>query len=470
MELNIDSKKKLNIISLKAYDVINNTTLIDRLKKNKISASLIYTLKKYKFSYYLKLWYLKFRASSSYLVLLKIIIFIFNKRRSVAYDIESFRNYPPNSYYKSKTLLSPFLGSYYAPFFFSTKGGSAGLSVKPEIYNFPKIQVFSTNNVGAFFIGGSNWVFLDNKKVLIHELYNLDRDLFSEVLHDRFLVNYKKKKCVVPNFPKLHVLNQDATLEKAGIFLDSCATNYAHWLTEVLPRIYIFCQNKEYDDIPLVIDDGLHRNIIQTLSIVVSTQRKIFTVPKNMKVRVNNSFIVSPTGYVPWEQIETYTQNEGAFHGDLFLDMRNFLINAISTLPKPSLKAKKIYLKRNSTYRMVENQGAVEEFLITQGFSIISPELLSFHDQINLFANADIIVGPSGAAWSNLIFTGSSAKLVILFGKGEGLLYGYWQRLANALGTSVNYVLGEIKKGERIYNHSNFTISLDELDLALKNV
>ena len=79
MQLNIGSHKKLNITTLKEFNVIDNMSLIDRVKKNKRLASFINILKKTNYAYLLKLWYLQFRASSPYLVFLKIRFFTFSK-------------------------------------------------------------------------------------------------------------------------------------------------------------------------------------------------------------------------------------------------------------------------------------------------------------------------------------------------------------------------------------------------------
>lgn len=57
-------------------------------------------------------------------------------------------------------------------------------------------------------------------------------------------------------------------ISSAASFIDSCADNYAHRLTEVLPRIAAFCSSDKYRDVPLLVDAGLHENIITSLKIV----------------------------------------------------------------------------------------------------------------------------------------------------------------------------------------------------------
>ena len=65
---------------------------------------------------------------------------------------------------------------------------------------------------------------------------------------------------------------------------------------------------------------------------------------------------------------------------------------------------RRIFLSRSKSERLY-NQKAIEEIAAAFGFVIVHPETLSFRDQIQLFHNADCIVGPSGAAWSGILFS-----------------------------------------------------------------
>lgn len=44
------------------------------------------------------------------------------------------------------------------------------------------------------------------------------------------------------------------------------------------------------------------------------------------------------------------------------------------------------------------------------GFTFVYMEDLSFCEQVSLMAQAEIIVGPTGAAWTNIIFASPGTK------------------------------------------------------------
>lgn len=77
----------------------------------------------------------------------------------------------------------------------------------------------------------------------------------------------------------------------------------------------------------------------------------------------------------------------------------------------------KIYVSRSklkNNRRRLLNEKEVEKVLSSHGFSIIHPQELSIRNQVNLFRNARIIVGPSGSAMYNCVFQKKHTKKLIL--------------------------------------------------------
>jgi capsular polysaccharide biosynthesis protein len=44
------------------------------------------------------------------------------------------------------------------------------------------------------------------------------------------------------------------------------------------------------------------------------------------------------------------------------------------------------------------------------GIESVYPETMSFSDQVTMFNGAELIIGPSGAAWANTLFATSSCR------------------------------------------------------------
>jgi capsular polysaccharide biosynthesis protein len=77
--------------------------------------------------------------------------------------------------------------------------------------------------------------------------------------------------------------------------------------------------------------------------------------------------------------------------------------------------SEKVYISRqDAERRRVTNEDELMRELSQLGFERYEPGRLSLEDQITLFANADVIVGPHGLAYTNLIYA-SDATLIELF-------------------------------------------------------
>jgi hypothetical protein len=105
----------------------------------------------------------------------------------------------------------------------------------------------------------------------------------------------------------------------------------------------------------------------------------------------------------------------------------------------PEIKAgapARIYISRNDApTRRVANETALLERLVTLGFVVVKMNGLTIREQAGLFAGAEVIVAPHGAALANLVFCRAGVELVELqsptYAKGlfwrvaDGMQVGY---------------------------------------------
>jgi capsular polysaccharide biosynthesis protein len=102
---------------------------------------------------------------------------------------------------------------------------------------------------------------------------------------------------------------------------------------------------------------------------------------------------------------------------------------------------KKIFLRRKSGLRNY-NQDEVFDYLSVLGFSEIFMEDLSFLEQVRTVHHADYIVGPTGAAWTNLIFCRSGTKGLCWMADEFGDFSAY-SSIAGMVGVDLRYVTYE---------------------------
>lgn len=332
--------------------------------------------------------------------------------------------------------------------------------LKEDFYIYPEIYIATLNN---YYVCGKTNLLVNEKKIICHDLYDFETDLSSEELHNRILINRK--------FSLIRYLKSGVPgvgIDKAAVFLDACSSNYAHWLTEVLPRIATFCAAEKYSNIPIIVDRGLHPNIMESLVWVVGSSRLVITLDKDQSLGVKELYVTSVCGYVPYgPRNNNKSANEGLFSPYAFNRLLARLSDHISTDDKCEWP-KKIYLKRNSLVRNLINCNQIEKVLLAFGYNVIEPEKLTFLQQVKLFQNAESIVGSSGAALANIIFCKKSTNVLILIPEYKNTLYLYWQNIACAVGVLVTYILGDLSKKKPMGIHSDFYINPDELVSALK--
>jgi capsular polysaccharide biosynthesis protein len=325
-------------------------------------------------------------------------------------------------------------------------------------YLFPPVYVAELDN--ALIYGGTNLVFTSDA-VICHDLYDFARDYTSEELHGRHVIDAKKLR--------MRLLRHDATPEKiaaAATFVDACAPNYAHWLTEVLPRIAAFCTVDEFANIPILVNDGLHRNIMESLALIVGPEREIITLPVGRGAEVGRLYVTSVAGYVPFERRDAKLENHshGLFCPAAFQEIRARFSSFNDRLSQQEWP-RKIYLRRTSGARRVTNSTEIEQALLKAGYVAVEPEKLTFVQQVALFSNAEDVVGSSGAALANMIFAPSTTNVNILIGKLENTSYWYWQNMAVASGKNVVYFLG---KSQSNSIHADFYIAEKDVSKALR--
>lgn len=336
------------------------------------------------------------------------------------------------------------------------------LAAQQDRHIFPHVYVAEIGD--GMIYGGTNLV-LTKDGVVCHDLYDFERDYTSEELHGRTLIDPGKNRI-------RWLLHDDSPeqLPAAAAFVDACATNYAHWLTEVLPRIAAFCREDQFKDIPVVVNEGLHKNIMESLFLVVGDDREIVTLPIGRALQVDALYLTSVAGYVPFERRNNKLQghSHGIFSPSAFELIRNQVTTIAENLPEKAWP-EKIYLRRNSGARKVTNSTVLEELLVDHGYVIVEPEKLSFLEQVQLFRNTKKIISPTGAALSNAIFCKPGAHIGVLMAKHENMIYGYWANMLSPLGVVVSYVLGDIVDNRANGIHADFDIDKNNIHELLES-
>ena len=146
--------------------------------------------------------------------------------------------------------------------------------------------------------------------------------------------------------------------------------------------------------------------------------------------------------------------------------LRGIALAAALTTPAHSNYPKKIFLCRKSEPRNY-NQDAVFDCLSLFGFTRIFMEDLSFLEQVRTVHHADFIVGPTGAAWTNLIFGRAGAKALCWMAVESGD-FSAFSNIAGMVGVELRYVTYEagVHSSRQLY-YKNYYVDPSMIEKGL---
>lgn len=221
-------------------------------------------------------------------------------------------------------------------------------------------------------------------------------------------------------------------VDEAAVFTDGAAPNYAHWLTEVLPRIAAFVDAAGKAPAPLLIDQLVHPNIRRSLDII-APEARVYRVAPDHAVRVERMHHVSVTGYVPFklrpQPVEAICH--GLFGPASLRDAIGRLRRAVEPLAS---ERPKLFVRRTSQIRRLVNEAEIEAAFVARGFTPIEPERLRLEEQVALFSRARMVAGATGAGLINLAFCQPDCPVIVLMPRFRHTAYWYWRRVSAAAG------------------------------------
>lgn len=228
----------------------------------------------------------------------------------------------------------------------------------------------------------------------------------------------------------------------AGIFCcGSYSKNYYHFLIETLPRA-IFAARLAPPGTPVLTDDDMPAQHYQAIRLLLPhnpilrlARHRSYKVEKLWAGSMPNSFQDAFLKHeVPVDAVRVHPAIL-RLYGDLARQVWGQEADR-SRLPR------QVFLQRVSRWRQMFNAEEIIGALVHRGFEVRNPAHMGFADQIRAMANADSVVGQSGAQLANIVFARPGAKVFPLFSNAPGTNYNLWPVLAAPLGVQVVNVVG----------------------------
>lgn len=206
------------------------------------------------------------------------------------------------------------------------------------------------------------------------------------------------------------------------LLANQSAINYWHFVTEIMPRTWIYDVWPELRELPVIVrrkGDAFEAALSQAIGVPTS---RMFALDPKALYRFDH--LVFPSALCD----RALTPAKAAF-------IRTRLAGG-APAPEPLTPAvraaspggrkRRLYLSRaDRGARGILNEADLLALLARYGFEAVNPGALSIPEQAALFAQAEMVVGPHGAALTNMLFLPQGAVLLELAARPWGpLFYG----------------------------------------------
>ena len=229
-------------------------------------------------------------------------------------------------------------------------------------------------------------------------------------------------------------------IAKGIVVFGSGAFNWYHWLIEILPAAFLAEKlPAKYARFPLLVPEpcGAAGTFMDSVALFAGDRPQI-VMPAGAMYQVEQLVMIDPVVNGPmnmragyWPRVTDYSQS-----GDVLLNYRAAILDRLGLAPeRPS---RRVFLARSNDRRSF-NQADLIAIAERQGFEAVYPERMTFREQVKMYAEADILLGASGAAFANMLFCQPGAQgLTWLLPQYDG--FCAYSNLARVAGVTLNYL------------------------------
>lgn len=295
-----------------------------------------------------------------------------------------------------------------------------------------------------FVIHAKNWRVWGNQGAVITNDNYLFKDVSREFGNEHHSI-----------FKQIKLKPLTYTSKITAVLAASGSNVYYHWMFDVIPRINLLKQSgvfntieqfiSDYSDIPFQTETLIRAGIMP---------EKILRSNNHWNFHLKADDLIVPSLVSPND-----TPSKEAC-----LYLRSLFQNEIDV----HTGGKKLYIQRLSG-RTIVNETELLSLLTVLNFEIVHPEKLTVAQQAKLFAEADFIIGPHGAGFTNIVFCKPGTRIIDMFAP-EWINPCYWI-IADALKLNYGYIIGEEIPGNMKQNKAaDIKIDIEKFKILLSKI
>ncbi|MCJ2016197.1 glycosyltransferase family 61 protein [Methylobacterium sp. E-065] len=240
--------------------------------------------------------------------------------------------------------------------------------------------------------------------------------------------------------------------------------NYGHWFCEFVPRMLAYNDPRCPVDIPLCIDDHMPATHEEVVRLLDTRDRPIVRLPPK-PVAFGLLGLAPVPAFFPFEMKPGRRVYDTTWPSDILIDLRTRILDGARERGALSGRTgRRLFISRKAfAQRQLVNEGEIAEALRPHGFEVITPETMTFLEQVEAFHTADLIVGSSSSALTNGLFCRPECRIVGLIHANLGFNFRGYTSFIEAGGATITFLRGQTVSEEGHAFHANYNVAPREI-------
>ena len=246
--------------------------------------------------------------------------------------------------------------------------------------------------------------------------------------------------------------------------------NYWHWLFDVLPRFGLCSRTINLNEIDYFLLPSLLKKFQrETLDCLNIPKHKRISSEKFRHIKAKELIMTDH----PLVTSGNATKDNLNIPNWIILWLKDNFLNPDIIINKKIKN--KIYIDRGDTIsnhlpqRFISNEDEIKKYLLKNNFIFVKLHEAKFREQINLFHNAECIVGLHGAGFVNVVFCKPGTKIIELRSLNTGDTIKNLSKKNDLNYSSIDVEAKETYKFDYPNQHGNIQIAISSLIKALEN-
>jgi hypothetical protein len=296
--------------------------------------------------------------------------------------------------------------------------------VRLNIYKFPEAAITFGSDVIRTNRNKCYWY--KSRKHFMYKTIPFDQDLYA---YD------PKDKSVLLSTLKL----DGVRLNKVVSLVGALDFSWGHFIVEYLPKLKLLRDYCCDEKITIVISDRLDKNCKEMVDFIKPSHWDVYELKAGQSLVCENLFYIDSTSWIT-DHSESLILGDSMLYQIALDALKEFSVNFTKESIIRGRRSKRIYLRRAGNFRALSNCAEVDFLLDRYDFEVVYGDKLTLSQKAKLFDQAEIIVGPGGSGFSNIIFCRKDTKVITFCNKNR-VWDTYLPTMADAFALNLKFLL-----------------------------